>query len=153
MIAFNRCFDALIQTYLFLLNGGIMLFFGHSRISLICLIFSLPDLCFYTISFIPLTMFLKDLNNVNFRALTQTKLFLIIDVRSFAKLLELLAINYSLSERRTIFVPQLLMFSHVVGFFITCLGSHFSAVELDNVVHFSTFPGCQSSCGIVPKWA
>ena len=122
MIAFNRCFDALIQTYLFLLNGGIMLFFGHSQISLICLIFSLPDLYFYAISFIPVTMFLKDLNNVNFRALTQTKLFLIIDVLSFAKLLELLAINYSLSERRIIFVPQLLMFSHVMGFFYNLHG-------------------------------
>ena len=122
MIAFNRCFDALIQTYLFLLNGGIMLFFGHSQISLICLIFSLPDLYFYAISFIPVTMFLKDLNNVNFRALTQTKLFLIIDVLSFAKLLELLAINYSLSERRIIFVPQLLLFSQVVVFFYNLHG-------------------------------
>ena len=35
--------------------------------------------------------------------------------------------------------------------FITCMGAHFPAVELDNVIWFSTFTGCQSSCGIVPN--
>ena len=45
-------------------------FLQYSQISLICLIyFSLPDLYFYTISFIPFTMFLKDLNKGNFRVL------------------------------------------------------------------------------------
>ena len=35
--------------------------------------------------------------------------------------------------------------------FITCMGAHFSAVELDNAIRFSTLPGCQGSCGIVPN--
>ena len=38
----------------------------------------------------------------------------IIDLHPFAKPLELLAINHSSSERRIIFVPRLLKFSHVL---------------------------------------
>ena len=50
-------------------------FFCHSRISFICLIYlSLPNLYFYTIR--SLTMFLKVLNKVNFRVLTQTEITL-----------------------------------------------------------------------------
>ena len=45
--------------------------------------------------------------------LHKSKLFLIIDLLPFAELLELLAINHSLSERMIIFVPRLLKFSHV----------------------------------------
>ena len=61
-----------------------------------------------------MTMCLKVLNMVNFRALIQT---LIISyyywLTPFAKLLDLLAINHSLSERRIIFVPQLLKFMYL----------------------------------------
>ena len=42
------------------------------------------------------------------------KLFLIIDLLLFAKLLELLAINHSSSERRVIFIPWLLKFFRVL---------------------------------------
>ena len=58
-------------------------------------------------------MFLEVLNKVNIRALIQPKLF-IINLLPFAKLLKLLAIDHSLSERRIIFVPRLLKFSHVL---------------------------------------
>ena len=71
------------------------------------------------------------------------KLFLIIDLLSFAKLLELLAINYGLSEKRITFVKVLPR----SGCFITCIGAHFPTVELDN----ATFPECQGSCSIVPN--
>ena len=46
--------------------------------------------------------------------LQKPKLFLIIDLLPFAKLLEMLAINHSLSEKRIIFGPWLLKFSHVL---------------------------------------
>ena len=69
-------------------------------------------------------------------------LFLIIDLLLFRKLLELLAINQSLSEGRIIFVPRLLKFSHVL-----CV--YFPTVELDNMIWLATFPGCQGFCGIV----
>ena len=45
--------------------------------------------------------------------LHKPKLFLIIDLLLFTKLLELLATNHSLSEK-SIFVPWLLKFSHVL---------------------------------------
>ena len=48
-----------------------IIFFCHSQISLICLIYlSLPDQYFYAIR--SMTMFLKVLKKVNFRMLTQT---------------------------------------------------------------------------------
>ena len=59
-------------------------------------------------------MFLKVLNKVISQPLHKRKLFLIIDLISFAKLLELLAINQSSSERRIIFVLWLLKFFHVL---------------------------------------
>ena len=65
---------------------------------------------FYIIRF--MTMFLKVLNQVNFRCLHKPKLFMI-DLLPFAKLLELLALNHSSLERRIVFVPRLLKFSHV----------------------------------------
>ena len=58
-------------------------------------------------------MFLKVLNNVS-ECLHKPELCLINDVLLMAKLLELLAINISSSERRIIFVPRLLKFSHVL---------------------------------------
>ena len=84
----------------------------------------------------PMTMFLKVLNEVHFRGTFH--LFLIIDFHPFAKPLELLAINHSSSERRIIFVHQMLKFSPCFGCFITCMGAHFPIVELDNVIQFST---------------
>ena len=59
-------------------------------------------------------MFLKVLNKVYFRVGTQTKLLLIIELLPFSKLLQLLAINRSSSERRDIFVSQLLKLCHVL---------------------------------------
>ena len=59
-------------------------------------------------------MFLKVLNKVYFRVGTQTKLLLIIELLPFSKLLQLLAINRSSSERRDIFVSQLLELCHVL---------------------------------------
>ena len=95
-------------------------------------------------------MFLKVLNKVNFRA-HKPKLFHIIDLLPFVKLLKLLAINHSLSERRIICVPWLLKLSHVLFFFITCMVVHFP--ELSWIVQsgLAPFPGCQGSCGIVPN--
>ena len=62
-----------------------------------------------------MTMFLKVLKKVNFTVhIHKPNLFLIIDLLPLAKLLELLDINHSSSERRIIFVPQLLKFSHVL---------------------------------------
>ena len=82
-------------------------------------------------------MFLKVLNKVNCKMLAQTKLFLIFDLLPFVKLWELLTVNHSLSERMIIFVPvaEDLQCS---GCFITCIGVHFPAVELDNAIRFST---------------
>ena len=56
-------------------------------------------------------MFSKDLNK---STLHVPKLFLNIDLLSFAKLLELLFISHSSSERSDIFVPHLLKLSHVL---------------------------------------
>ena len=78
-------------------------------------------------------------NKVNF------KLFLIIDLLLFTKLLELLAINYSLSESRSTFVEV----HPCSSCFITYMGVHFPTVELDDTIQFSTLPGCQGSCGMV----
>ena len=64
----------------------------------------------------PWQCFLKFLNKVISERLHIPKLF-IIDLLLFAKLLELLAINHSFSERRTIFVPLLLKFSQVLVFY------------------------------------
>ena len=81
------------------------------------------------------------------------KLFLIIDLLPFAKLLELVAINHSLSERRISFVPWLLKLSHVLIDFITCMGVHFPAVELDNVIRFSTLSRMLGFLCHNSKWA
>ena len=53
-------------------------------------------------------MFLKVINKVNF------KLFLITDLLQIAELLELLAINHSLSERGIVFILWFLTFFHVL---------------------------------------
>ena len=62
-----------------------------------------------------MTMFLKVLNKLISEGLHKRKLFLITGLLSFAKLLELLAINHSLSDRKIIFVRRLLKFSHVLA--------------------------------------
>ena len=62
-------------------------------------------------------------NTLISEGLHKPKLFLIIDLPSFAKLLDLLDIKCSLSEGKIIFVPWFLKFMDV----------HFPAVELDLV--------------------
>ena len=59
-------------------------------------------------------MFFNVLNMVISKGFQKPKLLLIIDLLPFAKLLELLAIDHSSSEKRIIFVPRLLKFSHVL---------------------------------------
>ena len=97
-------------------------------------------------------MFLKVLNKVNFKMLAQTKLFLIFDLLPFVKLWELLTVNHSLSERMIIFVPvaEDLQCS---GCFITCIGVHFPAVELDNAIRFSTLSSMSGFLWHSSKWA
>ena len=57
-----------------------------------------------------MTMSLKVLNKVNLDCLPNPELFHITDFLLFTRLLELLAINHNLSERRISFVPWLLKF-------------------------------------------
>ena len=106
--------------------------------------------------FIPLAQwpcFNESSNEVNFRALIhKPKLFLIIDLLLFTKLLELLAINHSFSERRIIFVPPLLLkFTHVLV--VLWLAWVLTSPHLSWTTQsgLTTFPGCQGSCGIVPN--
>ena len=77
--------------------------------------------------------------------------FLIIDLLQFVKLLELLAINWSSSERRIIFAPRLLQFSHVLV--ITCMVAHFPAVELNKVIRFSILSRKSGFLWHSSKWA
>ena len=110
--------------------------FCHSKISLICLIYlSFPNLFLYH----------QIHNNVfesskegKFQSAYRNRLFLIIDLLLFAKLLELLAINHSSSERRIIFCSLVVEIIPCSGCFMTCMGAHFLAVELDNAIWFST---------------
>ena len=100
---------------LFLSNSVII--FCHSQI-LICLIYlSLPNLYYCTIR--SMIMFLKVLDNIFespglSECLYNPKLFLIIYLLPFTKLLELLAIDHGWSEVSIIFVPLLLKFPHVL---------------------------------------
>ena len=101
---FLLCVVALIlfRHDLFLPNSAVI--FCHPNIiCLICL--SLLNIYFYTIR--SLTMFLKVLNKLNLKKEEKNK-----TKTKAKKLLELLAINLSSSKRRTIFVLQLLKFSH-----------------------------------------
>ena len=119
--------------------------FLSSRISLICLIcFSLPDLYFYTISFIPFTMFLKDLNKVNFRVLTETWI-----------IIELLPQNSwsYLVWKEDYFCSLVVEILPCSGCFITCMGAHFPALELDNAIRFSTRPRMSEFLPNSSKWA
>ena len=59
-------------------------------------------------------MFLKVLNKVNIRALIQTYIVSYYRLTPICKLLELLAIDHGLSERRIIFAPRLFKFSYVL---------------------------------------
>ena len=114
-------------------------FFSYSRILLPCLTYIyLLTLYFYAIR--SMKMFLKVLNKVISEPLHKRKLFLIIDLISFAKLLELLAINQSSSERRIIFVPRLLKFSH------------FPAFKLNNAILFSTLSRMPGFLQHSSKW-
>ena len=63
--------------------------------------------------------------------LHKPRLFLIIDLLPFAKLLKLLVINHSLPEGRIIFKPLLLEFS-CSCYFMAYMGAHVPGVELDN---------------------
>ena len=123
------------------------LFFCYSWISLIWHIFPCQFYIFITLD--P-WLFLKVLNKVKSEYLHKPESLLIIDLLPFAKLLELLAINHSLSERRTIFVSQLLKFV-VFWLFYNLHGCALPCSWLDNAIWFSTLPGCQGSCGIVPN--
>ena len=77
--------------------------------------------------------------------LHKPRLFFVIDLLLFTKLLEFLVINHSLSERR------MLKFSHVLVIFITCMGMLFPAVDWIMQSGLAFFPGSQGSCGIFPK--
>ena len=67
----------------------------------------------------------------------------------FAKLLELLGIDYSLSERRIIFVPQWLKFSHVlVVLQLAWVRTSPQSSWITRSI-LAPFAGCQGSCGIV----
>ena len=79
-------------------------------------------------------------------------MFLIIDLLLFAKLLELLAIDHSSSERRIIFVPRWLKFSHV----LVILNLHGCALlhnRLDNAIRFSTLCRMSTFLWNSSKWA
>ena len=80
-------------------------------------------------------------------------MLLFIDLLPFSKLLELLAIDHSLSERRIIFSPWLLKFSHVLVGFLTCMGAHFPAVELDNAKWLSILSRVSGFLWHSSKWA
>ena len=59
-------------------------------------------------------MFFNVLNMVISKGFQKPRLLLIIDLLPFAKLLELLAIDHSSSEKRITFVPRFLKFSHIL---------------------------------------
>ena len=79
------------------------------------------------------------------------KLLLITELLQFTKLLELLAINQSSSERSDFFVPLLLKFFHVLVV-LQLAWVHISS-QLSWIMQsgFAHFPGCEGSCGIVPN--
>ena len=96
-------------------------------------------------TFRSITMFLKVLNKVNFKCLHKPKLFLITDLLPFARLLDLLAINHSSSERR-IFLdywspPMFWLFYNLHG----CALPHKYIFRSG----LAPFPECQGSCSIV----
>ena len=82
-------------------------------------------------------MFSTVLNKVISECLHKSKLFLIIDLVPVAKLLELLAINHSSSERRIIFCSLVVEVLPYSGSFITGMGAQFPTVELDNATQIS----------------
>ena len=81
------------------------------------------------------------------------KLFLNIDLLPFAKLLELLAIDHSSCERMIISVLFLVVeVLPCSGYFITCTGAHFPAVELDNAIRFSILSKMSGFLWQCSKW-
>ena len=102
-----------------------------------------------------MAMLLKVLNKVNIRALIQTYStistytnYFLLDLLLFTKLMKLLVINHSLSERWIVFVLRLLKFSHVLVVLL-----FFPAVELDNVIRFSTPSTMSGLLWHSSKWA
>ena len=91
------------------------------------------------------------LSKVYFGVLAETKLLLMIDLFPFAKLLELLPVNNSSSEKRDIFVPRLSKLYHVL------LDLQLAWVRTSPQLSwirrsiFAFVPGCQGSYGIVPN--
>ena len=110
---------------------------------------SLPNLCFYTIirSLIILKVLIRQISE----CLLKPKLIIIINLLMLAKLLDFLAINHSLFERRGIFIPWLLKLSHVLDTLQLAWACTF--LHLSWIMWFSLvpFPGCQGSCGIFPN--
>ena len=68
---------------------------------------------------------------------------------SCSQLLELLANNHSLSERRIIFLPWLLKFYHVLVVLELTQVCTFLQLSWIKGSGLAPFPGCQGSCGIV----
>ena len=120
-------------------------FFCHSQISLICMIYlSLPNLYFYT--FRSLTVFLKVLNKVYFIIIY----YWLTPVRKTLRF-ELSAINHSLSEKRIILFLSCWS-SPMFLFFITYMGLCFPAVELNNMIQFSTLSRMPGFLWHSSKW-
>ena len=128
------------------------LFFCYSGMSLIYLTY-LWQICI----FIPLDpwMFLKVLNKANFTALKQTSVisYYWLTPILFTKLLELLAINHSFVWKEDNFCSLVFEVLPCSGCFITCMGGHFPAVELDNAIQFSTLSRMSGFLWHSPKWA
>ena len=70
--------------------------------------------CFAVHSLRTVAMLFNISRKLNEIAYTNLNYFFFVDLLPFAKLWELLAINHIVSERRIIFVPRLLKFSHVL---------------------------------------
>ena len=86
-------------------------------------------------------------------SLHKPKLLLSIEIFPFGKLLELLAINHSLSERRDIFCSLAV---EVLPFFVcfsTCMGTHFPAVEMNHVIRFSALSRVLGFLWHSSKWS
>ena len=116
-----------------------------------CLFLSLQNIFnLFDISLIILNFYTNRSMTMFFKVLNKVKLFLITDLVLFAKLLELLAINHGLSERRIIFVPRLLKFSHVLVV-LQLEGVHTSPQLSWITPGLAPFRGCQVFCDIVPN--
>ena len=111
--------------------------------------FDIPFLAIYI--FISLDPFGKSETTQISGCLHKPKLLRIIDFLPLAKLLELLALNHSLSKRMDTFVCQLLKLSHVLV--ALQLAWVRTSPQLSWIMRsgLPSFPGCQVSFGIVPN--